>query len=412
MNKQIHMLCLFDYNAITGFATVSKNLISNWKRQFGDNLKIDIVAVNYFGEDYNESPNVRIISAKLKDVAKDDFGRYVFMRSLADIDYDLVFILQDLGVIIPLVPHLKKIQDDKKEAKRKLFKSIFYFPIDFALTPNLAVGIDFFDQLATFTEYGRKMLLNLKPELKHKIRVIPHGNNMKNYYPIESQKEKSDFRKQYFGDNSDKFIVGCVNRNQPRKDIPTTIFGFLEYKNQFNENAFLYLHMNPKDPLGWDLRRVMQQTPLVEGVDYMFPSEEDYNKGASVETLNKIYNASDCYLTTATGEGWGLTITEAMACCLPTVLPKHTSIAEIGGYNSERCYLLEELSPDVHNIDNIIRFKCNIYEIAEVISQVDKDKRSNALDQTMIKEKALKFVKSLDWHSISKGFSDDIKRLG
>jgi glycosyltransferase involved in cell wall biosynthesis len=156
----------------------------------------------------------------------------------------------------------------------------------------------------------------------------------------------------------------------------------------------------------------MQQTPLVEGVDYMFPSEEDYNKGASVETLNKIYNASDCFITTATGEGWGLTITEAMACMLPLILPNHTSIGEIGGKNGEKCYFLEELSPDVHNIDNIIRFKCNIYEIAEVISQVEKDKKSHALDQKLKIEKGLKYVKSLDWHSISKIFSEDIKRLG
>ena len=127
MNKQINMLCLFDYNSITGFSTVSTNLISNWRRILGDNLKIDIVAVNYFGEDYNEGPNIRVISAKMKDIAKDDFGRYVFMRSLSDIDYDLIFILQDLGVVIPMVPHLKKIHDDKKAAKRKLFKSILYF---------------------------------------------------------------------------------------------------------------------------------------------------------------------------------------------------------------------------------------------------------------------------------------------
>ena len=59
MNKEIKMIALFDYNSITGFATVSKNLVSNWKRIFGDSLKIDIVAVNYFGADYNESPNIR-----------------------------------------------------------------------------------------------------------------------------------------------------------------------------------------------------------------------------------------------------------------------------------------------------------------------------------------------------------------
>ena len=101
-----------------------------------------------------------------------------------------------------------------------------------------------------------------------------------------------------------------------------------------------------------------------------------------------------------------------MATLTPVVMPRHTSFGELGGKNGERCYFLEELSPDVHNIDNIIRFKCNIYEIGEVLSQVWKDKTSNAIDQKLKIEKALTFVKGLDWHSISKVFSDDIRRLG
>ena len=412
MNKQIHMLCLFDYNSITGFATVSKNLISNWRRTFGDNLKIDIVAVNYFGEDYDEAPNVRVISAKLKDIAKDDFGRYVFMKSLSDIDYDIMFILQDLGVIIPLVPHLKKIKDDKKAAKRKLFKSIFYFPVDFALTPNLAVGIDFFDQLATFTEYGRKMLLNLNPELKSKIRVIPHGNNMKNYYPIESQIEKSNFRKQYFGDNADKFIVGCVNRNQSRKDIPTTIFGFMEYWESHNKNAFLYLHMDPKDPMGWDLRTILKQTPLVEGIDYMFPPETEKGyKGTSVEDMNKIYNSLDVFLSTATGGGWELTVTEAMACRVPTIIPRHTSFQILGGENAERTYYIETLYPIVATVDNIIRFQSDLYEISDILDLIHRQLDQGESEVYNKIDAAYKFVESLDWKDISKKFADDIKRL-
>jgi len=412
MNKQIHMLCLFDYNAITGFATVSKNLISNWRRQFGDNIKIDIVAVNYFGEDYDEAPNVRVISAKLKDIAKDDFGRYVFMKSLSDIDYDIMFILQDLGVIIPLVPHLKKIKDDKKAAKRKLFKSIFYFPVDFALTPNLAIGIDFFDQLSTFTEYGRKMLLNLNPELKSKIRVIPHGNNMKNYYPIESQIEKSNFRKQYFGDNADKLIVGCVNRNQSRKDIPTTIFGFMEYWESHNKNALLYLHMDPKDPMGWDLRTILKQTPLVEGIDYMFPLETEKGyKGTSVEDMNKIYNSLDVFLSTATGGGWELTVTEAMACRVPTIIPRHTSFQILGGENAERTYYIQTLYPIVATVDNIIRFQSDLYEIADTLDLIHRQLDQGESEVYNKIDAAYKFVESLDWKDISKKFADDIKRL-
>lgn len=409
--KQIKVLCLFDYNCFTGFASVSKNLMQNWKKQLGAQAQFDIVAINYFGDPYTEEDGTRIISAKLSDNQKDDFGRYTFLKSVLDNDYDVLFILQDLGVTIGLVPHLKKFKEEKKAANKPNFKSIFYFPVDSTLVPNLCSGLEFFDVLATYTEFGRKEVLIQRPDLKGKVKVVPHGTNTKDFFPMP-EIEIQVFRNQYFGSNSNKFIVTNINRNQPRKDIPTTIFGFLEYKNQFNENAFLYLHMNPKDPLGWDLKRVMQQTPLIEGVDYMFPSEEDYNKGASVETLNKIYNASDCFITTATGEGWGLTITEAMACMLPLILPNHTSIGEIGGKNGERCYFLEELSPDVHNIDNIIRWKCNIYEIAEVISQVEKDKKSNSIDQKIKIEKGLNYVKSLDWQSISKIFSDDIKRLG
>jgi glycosyltransferase involved in cell wall biosynthesis len=332
--KQIKVLCLFDYNCFTGFASVSKNLMQNWKKQLGAQAQFDIVAINYFGDPYTEEDGTRIISAKLTDNQKDDFGRYTFLKSVLDNDYDVLFILQDLGVTIGLVPHLKKFKEEKRLANKPNFKSILYFPIDSTLVPNLCVGLEFFDVLATYTEFGRKEVLIQRPDLKGKVKVVPHGTNTKDFFPILD----NSFRKEYFGSNSDKFIVTNINRNQPRKDIPTTIFGFLEYKNQFNENAFLYLHMNPKDPLGWDLRRVMQQTPLVEGVDYMFPSEEDYNKGASVETLNKIYNASDCFITTATGEGWGLTITEAMACMLPLILPNHTSIGEIGGKNGEKCY--------------------------------------------------------------------------
>ena len=408
--KPFRILALFDYNSFTGFATVSKNLVKNWQRTFGDDMKLDIVAVNYFGEDYSEGENIRVISAKRRDVAEDDFGRYVFMRSIMDIDYDLVFILQDLGVVVPVIPHIKKLLEDKKNGNRKQFKSILYFPVDFALTPNLVVGLDFFDVLATYTEFGKQNVLRLRPELKPKLKVVPHGNNMENFYPLPAE-EADTFRKEYFKDNSDKFIIGCVNRNQSRKDIPTTIFGFLEYWEEHNKNSFLYLHMNPKDPMGWHLRTILSQTPLREGVDFAFPPEEDYNKGADVIKLNKIYNSIDCFLSTATGGGWELTVTEAMSAKKPVVIPKHTSFEHLGGQNGERAYFLETLYPIVAMVDNIIRFQSDLYEIAEVLNQVYKDKKSRALDQTLKIEKAFKFVENHDWKEIAKSFSEDIKRL-
>ena len=409
-NKQINILALWDYNSFTGFATVSKNLVKNWQKIFGNNIKIDIVGVNYFGTDYSEGENIRVISAKRRDVAEDDFGRYVFMRSLKDIDYDLIFILQDLGVVVPIIPYLKEILDQKKSSNRKQFKSILYFPVDFALTPNLGVGLDFFDYLATYTEYGRENVLRLNPNLKSKLRVVPHGNNMENFYPLPSEEAKA-FRKEYFGENSEKFIIGSVNRNQSRKDIPTTIFGFMEYWEVHNKNSFLYLHMNPKDPMGWDLRTILKQTPLKEGVDYMFPSEEDYNKGADVSKMNNIYNSFDVFLSTATGGGWELTVTEAMSTLKPVIIPKHTSLEHLGGKDGERAYFLETLYPVVAMVDNIIRFQSDLYEIADTINQVKEDLDSNSPVLKSKIEKAFSFVESLDWKDIAKTFSDEIKRL-
>ena len=49
----------------------------------------------------------------------------------------------------------------------------------------------------------------------------------------------------------------------------------------------------------------------------------------TLEQLNLIYNAGDMLLTTARGEGWGLSVSEALCVGLPVVAPKHTSFAEI-----------------------------------------------------------------------------------
>lgn len=409
-NKPFRMLALWDYNSFTGFATVSKNLVINWQKIFGATMKLDIVAVNYFGDDYSEGENIRVISAKGRDVAKDDFGRYVFMRSLKDIDYDLIFILQDLGVVVPMINLLQEIKDEKKKANKKQFKSILYYPVDFALTPNLGVGLEFFDSLATYTEYGRFHTLRLKPEIKGKLKVIPHGNNMTNFYPLPFE-EAEYFRNEYFGEkNAKKFIVGSINRNQSRKDIPTTIFGFLEYW-EINKDSFLYLHMNPKDPMGWHLRTILAQTPLREGEDFMFPPQDEYNKGADVAKLNKIYNSIDCFLSTATGGGWELTVTEAMSAKKPVIIPKHTSFEHLGGTNGERAYMLETLYPIVAMVDNVIRFQSDLYEIAEKLDEVYRDINNDSIILKEKVEKAYKFVESLDWSGISKTFAEEIKRL-
>jgi glycosyltransferase involved in cell wall biosynthesis len=309
-----------------------------------------------------------------------------------------------------MIPHIKKIKDDRKKENKKQFKSILYFPVDFNLTPNLGVGLEFFDSLATFTDFGKQNINRLRPDLKSKVRVIPHGNNFENFY-VMPESEVAAFRKSYFGDNADKFIIGNVNRNQPRKDIPNTIFGFLEYWETYNKNSFLYLHMNPKDPMGWHLRTILAQTPLREGIDFMFPPKDDYEKGADISKLNSIYNSMDVFLSTATGGGWELTVTEAMSARKPVVIPNHTSFQHLGGQNGERAYFLNTLYPSVSTIDNVIRFQSDLYEVAETLNYLYNDIQNNSPELALKIDYAYKFIEKYKWEDIAKTFSEEIKKL-
>jgi len=405
-----------DYVARTGFGTVSKNIVKELKKHYGNDLLLDIIAINYFGEPYHEDDNTFVISARLNDVNDDPFGRFFFLKILKETDaYDGIFICQDLGTITSFMEVLEHIKQDKKDNNKKVFKSIFYTPVDCPqLIYPLVKGLDFFDVLVTYTEFGRKLINGLRPELK--VKVVPHGNSSKDFFPMAEEDIKK-FRQEYFGENADKFIITNINRNQPRKDIPNTIFGFIEAKEVWRDELpkpFLYLHTHPKDPMGWDIRALMMQTDLVEDVDYKLLPKEYEEQGTETALVNKIYNASDVYLTTTLGEGWGLGFSEAAACKVPIIAPYTTSFIEMSNYG-KNAYMLESLYPFVNETDNVIRQQTDIYEIAETIKYVAEAKfclleelNAKAILQEKI-ENNYKWSKKIEWSEVCKSWIEYFK---
>jgi len=402
------VLCLFDYVARTGFGTVSKNIVSEITKHFGSSIQLDIVAINYFGEPYYESENVFVCPAKTTDVNSDDYGRFFFLKMLKESnEYDGIFICQDLGVIVPFIEVMQHIKKEKKEQNKKGFKSIFYFPVDCKIIKELTRNLDFFDLLVTYTEFGRNEVLRFRPELKPKLKVVPHGNNPKHFYPIDA----SEFRKQYFGDNANKFIITNINRNQPRKDIPNTIFGFIEAKEIWDKNLpepFLYLHCHPKDVMGWDLRGIMLQTDLVEDIDYKLLPKEFEAQMCDIETLNKIYNASDCYITTMLGGGWELCFSEAAACKKPIIASYNTSLIEMSDYG-KRAWMLECQYPCCNVNDNVIRQQSDIYEIAEKMLEVATAFKKSDKEYLDKIENAYNWVNKLHWKDVCKHWIEYFK---
>jgi glycosyltransferase involved in cell wall biosynthesis len=406
------ILYLGDYVARTGFGTVSHNIICEVKKHYREELQLDIIAINYFGDPYYEDERTFVVSAVKNDVNQDSYGRFFFLKMLKEGDYDGVFICQDIGIVQPLIEVMEVIKREKKENNQKQFKSIFYFPVDCPMVKQLTKGLEFFDVLATYTEYGREIILDYRPELKTKIHVVPHGNNPKDFYPLEKN-ERESFRKEFFGENANKFIITNVNRNQPRKDIPTTILAFQEAKDFWSSiydlpKPFLYLHMHPRDPKGWDLRLIFEQTNLVEDVDYKLLPPIWEQSGCETDVLNKIYNASDVMLTTSVSEGWGLTVSEAAACKIPVIAPMHTSFTEMLD-NGKRGYMIEDTFLCCHNIDSFIRFQVDYNDVADMIKRVAIDKRLKSAILSQKVDAAYEWSQKLQWSIICKRWIEYFK---
>jgi glycosyltransferase involved in cell wall biosynthesis len=117
--------------------------------------------------------------------------------------------------------------------------------------------------------------------------------------------------------------------------------------NEFHKThpkSVLYLHSKQND-IGGSLPAMAQSLEMClsgEGNQVIFTDPKFHEIiGFPSQTINKIYNACDCLLSTSTGEGWGLSTTEAMAARLPVIVPRNTANIEIVGSNEERGFLVD-----------------------------------------------------------------------
>lgn len=121
------------------------------------------------------------------------------------------------------------------------------------------------------------------------------------------------------------WIVGNVNRNQPRKRLDLTIEYFCEWVRRDHPDAYLYLHIAPTGEQGYDAQQLMDYYGCP---DRLILAEPDMGYGASERHVVATYNAFDVQISTTQGEGWGLTTMEGMACGIPQIFPDWSALGE------------------------------------------------------------------------------------
>lgn len=303
-----------DPTIATGLAHISKHLLNLFTLR-GD--KIETVFMNSkLGDNYNLT------------LARD---------SILNSEYDLLFMSADVQILNSLQEaiHQRKEQRD--------FKVIAYSTLDCDIFPRECLDcLINADIPVVYSNHSREVACKIEPSLQGKLRTVYLGCEPDVFYPV-SPEVKRELRKKIFGiENDNTFLILNVNRNQWRKDLARTLSIFHQFHEEI-PNSLLYMHTRLHDLGGklWEQAKCFGMQLTGPGTEVIF-TDTDFNErlGVSRDRLNAIYNASDCLVSTSTGEGWGLTTTEAMAAQIPVVVPNNTSFVEIIGEREERGYLV------------------------------------------------------------------------
>jgi glycosyltransferase involved in cell wall biosynthesis len=153
--------------------------------------------------------------------------------------------------------------------------------------------------------------------------VIPHGLDSSRFRPVEKGVAR---RLLELPVPEGAFIVGNINRNQPRKRLDLTIQYFAEWVHSRKvKDAWLLLHCAWNDT-GWDLESVARYHGVADRL--VFTGGEHMRASAGESMMQLIFSSMDVQVSTTLGEGWGLTTMEGMACGVPQIVPDWAALAE------------------------------------------------------------------------------------
>jgi D-inositol-3-phosphate glycosyltransferase len=172
--------------------------------------------------------------------------------------------------------------------------------------------------------------------------VIPLGVRREIYRPLDKNVCR---RNRGLTSLGDAYIVGNVNRNQPRKRWDLTLRYFakwihgderLELRREEDtvrgdpgtfkvRDAWLYLHVAPTGDMGIQIQQLASYYKILTRLAL---HEPPVWYGIGEQQMAETYNCFDLAITTTQGEGFGLTTLEAMACGVPVVVPDWSALGE------------------------------------------------------------------------------------
>ncbi len=295
----------------TGYATATMNILNG----LSDEFECHCIGHNYYGHTLKpglEFEDGTKLKFYLHGTGRAKYGLDVVPTIIKKIDADFFGILLDTFMVYP-----DYINYDFSPAK-----TFFYFPSDGGgrIPHNCEQILN-----KCYFNIGMSEFASKQAELKHNVNSypIPLGYNEKHFYPLSEDKKQKAKKKWNF---ENKFVVGCIARNQGRKMWDRIIKAFAVWCKD-KPDVILFLHTDPYDPAKvFDMPQLITDLGLNNRIVF---SGTSFYKPFNPSEMNEIYNIMDIFLLLTSGEGWGMPIVEAQACGIPQIVTDYTTSREI-----------------------------------------------------------------------------------
>lgn len=220
---------------------------------------------------------------------------------------------------------------EQLQTYRSRSRIALYLPAEGAPSgPALATRLTQVDLCLTYTQAAADGLRRIDPHPNGNvasIQAVGHGVELAGIsVRATSDALRRAARRAVFPGRADleaAFLVLNPNRDYPRKRLDLTIAAFAKF-SQDKQDAWLVLHPGPESDADYAAIVALADQAGVRGRLLM-----PFREAASATSLVDLYRACDVGLSTAQGEGWGLTAFEHAATGAPMVLPDHTTFREL-----------------------------------------------------------------------------------
>jgi glycosyltransferase involved in cell wall biosynthesis len=320
------ILWIGDGGCNTGFGRVAHAI--------GDRLvdkghEVHVLATNYKGDPFG-SGKMQLWPASLRN-QQDTYGQRRIIELLNGIKPDVVFMLNDPQVLLQLI--FENSHDPLKLLARH--KIISYIPVDGYSMPSMYQPVFVGTNPIAMSKFGQEQIPGS--------RLVYHGVDTDEFWPVSSQtpitlsdgsilKTKAEC-KEAVGFPKDVFVVGRVDRNTGRKDYGA-LWKALQPVLKRHSDMLVYFHCKNREPSGVNMEALLSRDRDTMK-QFRLPANFDPMYGLDVQDLNALMNSFDVFVSTSRGEGFGMTIAEALACGVPVIAQNVSAIPEVVGPGGE-----------------------------------------------------------------------------